>query len=440
MRTLTLIVTTSLAASTVSAYADPGEITIKSNVLKKFCETNKKACAKLAALGIPRSAPHVQAQRTRIPEPPPAPVTTASTDNSPSLPTLSGYFFPPSAQNTPQDQLTDCQPVKKALFVRSDSLDNFNYKVSSLDGNSPNAITKGASVTYTDTFGPHTQSAVINGRVSYLLIGGQCGLLSDGKNFVTNFYGFAPFISSNGTWNDPTTAQVTGTTSAGKSITITTKKVSTSALRFGADFEIGLGVPSDNIFQFRQNYLYATPFYQTDYLGQASVVGANLAWEPYAQKLTLNEGFSNPYFSYLTQFRAEVEIIHVGQVGMTQLTQGQHVWIGETARPNLLLFPQYRADTSNPQDTWFNKYIAGRISLIGTQQFYWDTVTGKSAANYSALVQYKLGDCTVDPTKPLGVLCAISGSSAISLEYDWGRNKDTNVKSNQILVKLGYSY
>lgn len=379
---------------------------------------------------------------------------------SPHLPTLSEYFFPKPPLNTPAEKLPDCLPVEKALFVRSDSLDNFNYAASlptgssgssgsSSDpgnsdqpgsGQSPNAKAKGLSISYTDNMQANTQTATINGRISYLLIGGHCGLLGDGTEAVPNFFGFAPFISSNGTWNEPSTATTTGTTSAGKTITITTTKTSTSALRFGADFEFGSSMPQ-NYLQWRQNYFYASPFYQTDYRGLAQIGGVNLAWEPYVHNLFyLNDGTANPDFSYITQFRAEAEFTRVDNAGLTKLVKGDHAWFGETARPNLTLFPAFSDDSTSEGSEWFNTWIRGRISLIGTQQFYWDADTGKTAPNYSAQLQYKLGECRVALNKPAGTPCSVSGSSSISFQYDWGRNKDTYVKSNQILVTLGYSY
>jgi hypothetical protein len=173
-------------------------------------------------------------------------------------------------------------------------------------GQSPNSQAKGLSISYTDNINADTQTAVINGRVSYLLFGETCeGLL--GEPYVSGF-GFAPFASSNGTWNEPLTAKATGTTSAGKTITITTTKTSNSALRGGADFQLTLETEFALI---QRNYFYVSPFYQTDYRGLAQIDGVTLAWEPAAPLLLLGSGASNDYFQFFWQFRAEAELTDV---------------------------------------------------------------------------------------------------------------------------------
>ena len=291
----------------------------------------------------------------------------------------------------------------------------------------------------------------------------------DTGSFHVRGFGFAPFVSSNGTWNNPfttttvTTTLLTKTASAGTTvsttsdgittksvvinkngtITTTTQKTSTDTLRFGTDFQAEVYSPGPAF----DNFFYASPFYQTDYRDTAQIGGVDLIYEPLvapppgAPILGINEGYIDKTFSYLTQFSAEAELTDVSNPGYTALAKGRHAWIGETVRPNLTLFPggpaQYPAQYD---DDWFNKWVAGRIPLIGTQQFYWDADTGKTATYYSAVLQYKLGACTVkakpDPDRP----CATSGSSAISLEYDTGRNKDSYLKTNQWLVKLSFSY
>jgi hypothetical protein len=331
----------------------------------------------------------------------------------------------------------------------------------SIDDSSSVAKAKGLSISYTDNIQGNNQTATIDGRVSYLLFGiNSCHFLAEtayintlengkpkvdqnGKPILTPVpdplspyiqgFGFAPFVSSNGTWNEPSTQSATGTTTAGKTITITTKKTSNNALRGGADFQMSWFTPGE----ISQQFFYVSPFYQTDYRGLAQIDGVDLVYEPTIRHLLINEGYIDNNISYLTQFSAEAEFTHVYDTGLTQLVKGQHAWIGETARPNLTLFP---GGPAAYPDAWFNNWVAGRISLIGTQQFFWDADTGKTAAYYQAVLQYKLGACTVQKNPDPDLPCKVSGSSSISLEYDWGRNKDTDVKSNQILVKLGYSY
>jgi len=489
-----LAATALLAALQATAEAATSDNTL--DLLKSLCSQKKNADAKECKSLNPVSA--------RTP-PPSLPAPSSPTQRGrPELPTISWEL----RGSLP----TTCVPASKALFVRSDLTDNFNYSDtlknpapggsnaagsadsgSSASGDtqgstqSTNAKSKGLSIAYTDNMQAATQTAVINGRVSYLAFGvNECSigapqwLNSDGtighdlNAPQIETLGIAPFVSSNGTWNEPITTTTTSTTTTGKksaggttvtttssgvttttviqntngTITTVTKKESLSALRAGVDFQLGLSTLSlstpDSSVGLLETYFYASPYYQTDYRGLAQIDGVDLSMEPVLKPLLNwlyidNEPGHDAYFSYMTQFKAEAELTHVYDTGLTQLSRGQHAWIGELARPNLSLFPALPDEPS--ENPFIDKWIRGRISLIGTQKFYWDAYTGKTAAYYSALLQYKLGECKTATTKALaGAPCAVSGSSSISFEYDWGRDKDTNVKSNQILVKLGYSY
>jgi hypothetical protein len=67
------------------------------------------------------------------------------------------------------------------------------------------------------------------------------------------------------------------------------------------------------------------------------------------------------------------------------------------------------------------------------------------AANYSAALQYKLGECkkATDSSAAAAAaktFCTIQGSSSISIEYDSGTDKDTLVRVKQYLAKLNYAF
>jgi hypothetical protein len=405
----------------------------------------------------------------------------AATQKGPELPTLS-YAL--------KDKLPfGCKPTDKALFVRSDALDNFNYTLNLLPTPStgplasqdvvasPNSISKGLSINFTDNRQSNSQSASIAGRMSYLLFGmQQCSNgsamaldpagqpIQVGGNttvpFVTGF-GFAPFIDSNGTWNEPVTTTTTSATASNKrtvasttttrsanglttttiiptktgQVTTITKKYALSALSFGADFQFY--VPSFNL-PIQQNFFYVSPYYQTDYLNEANITGVNVAWEPVVRHI-LNDGIINSYAYFYTGFRPEADFSNVSNPGLTLQTKGEHAWLGETLRPNLTLFPLIDAPTSD--NDWFTTWVRGRLALIGTQKYFWDAATKQPAQFYQAIVQYKLGACTVDPTGVKGGgPCAISGSSAISFEYDWGTDINTLIKQNMWKVALNFSY
>jgi hypothetical protein len=415
------------------------------------------------------------------------PVSTKA--STATLPTLSNSFpFP-----------EHCLTANQALFIRSDSLDNFNYMDmipsspsadgptgGATSGTPANAVSKGASINYADNRNAATQTAAINARVSYLLIGrtpcsppplkdanGNVIKDANGKEFAGDNrqpfiggFGFAPFISSSGTWNEPfittatttkttplkstpgsmtTTSETTGaktttitTTSKGTIIT-TTHKTSTSVLRFGADFQTSLETTQLLGGLLPEQYFYLSPFYETDYRGLAQIDGVDVSWQPVSFPLHLGVAPTQSVFSFMWQFKAEAELTQVNNPGYTEfITGGRHALVGDTIRANVALFP---LNSGISFGEWMDNWVAGRLSFIGTQQYYWDAATKQTAPYYSAILQYKFGECKRDSkSTPIGTTCTIQGSSSLSLEYDWGRDKDTYVKTNQILIKLAYSY
>jgi len=328
-----------------------------------------------------------------------------------------------------------CQANTQGLFVRADPLDNFHYLVdpgssgpgtdqSTSNAGASAASAVGASVSYTDNRVAGTQTATIDGRLSYAIVSyTPCYWGKSRETFVYGF-GFAPFVSSNGTWNQPV------------------KTTSNSAVQMGTDFQVALS--TFPLHPFNMMYLYASPYHQTDFEGLADINGVVLALEPVAYDAYMDAApkNNNPYVNFFWQLRAEAEILNVDNPGLTNLAKGDHAWLGETVRANLGLFPETSAHP-------WPDYIAGRLALIGTAQNFYDAVTSRTANYYTVQLQYKLGPCkqSTSPTPgntTLGAAnaaaCAIQGSSAISFEYDWGTNKDTLVYANQYLVKFSYAY
>jgi hypothetical protein len=314
---------------------------------------------------------------------------------------------------------SSCKTAAKGLFVRADPLDNFHYAldraVFSAD-NDPTAKVadaKGLSVSFTDDKVAASRTAIINGRISYLLMGERCGEATP-EPYVSGF-GIAPFIASNGTWSDPLP-----------------KKQSNNVLKSGMDFQLSHETPDFPLFW--THYFYISPYYQTDYQSRARLDGVALAWEPVAPTIWLGLGPVSEYASFYWMLRPEVDIIDVSQPGLTNLSVGRHIWAGETVRANLSLFPL------TPLRDW-PPLIGGRFSLIGTAENYYDTQTRARANYYSATLQYKLGSCVKDAkSKDPSAPCTLQGASSISFEYDWGTDKDTLVFAKKYLIKLGFAY
>lgn len=307
-----------------------------------------------------------------------------------------------------------CWDYSKKLFVRADPLDNFYYDLDPHAAAS-SADAKGATASYTSDRLAKTQSATVNGRASYLFFGAHCQD-NPREPFVLG-YAIAPFVAANGTWADPP------------------KKGTNSSLRGGTD--IGIAV-STTEWLIQDHFWYLSPFYQTDFSGLARIQGATLAYEPVALRLGLGAtGAGSPYYSFFWQFRGEADWMNVTEPGLTNLTKGDTVHYGAILRAHFGLFPI--RDEAHLWPDW----LVGRFSVIGTAQYFRDSRTYADLPYYSVALQYKLGSCKPpDPSaaKTAEIAqCVIPGTSSVSLEYDKGTNKDTLVKVNQILVKLGFA-
>jgi hypothetical protein len=479
---ITITALTATAAKSDSVTAEDRALVAKLCRNVTMCEQQQLKQLLTFKNAQPEKLSAIAANKTRAPQvQKPADVTNDSTSIPSSSQTSLTNILP---------FLYGCESPKKQLFVRADSLDNFNYleqlnptksagaspgaasdtqSPPSADTQSPNAAAKGASLAYSDNRNASTQTANINGRISYIVFGRQKCLpppMAPGyggdidQGFISGF-AVAPFISSNGTWSEPFTSlttttkassnksisgtastvsvsngnkTVTTTTTSKGTITTTTAKTSTSALRFGSDFQIAAF--SNTYYGNWLNFFYASPYYQTDFRGAAEIGGVDFSWQPVNPQLYLGVAAPNDLFSFLWQLKAEAELTQISNPGYTAFTSaGRHALFGEQIRANLALFP-----FNSGKDDPFDKWVAGRFSLIGTQQYYFDVATKQNAPYYTAQLQYKFGACKAAKGALPDSPCSVQGSSSLALEYDWGRDKDTYVKTNQIKVTLNYSY
>jgi hypothetical protein len=286
----------------------------------------------------------------------------------------------------PLDRIAD--PCSQRFFVRADPLDNHFYAVNAGVGNA-----KGASVSYTNNQLAGSQSVTLNGLVSYVLTDSACIDNPIPLSPYISGFALAPWVSANGTLNEP---QKTG---------------EQSALRSG--FDIQIEAAQTGFFDLQS--FSVSPYVQTDFRGIARVQGVDLAWEPVQHLILLGQGRPlNDYIGGFWQLRAEADFYRVEERGLTNLTPGRHAWMGGTARANIYLFP---IASEHAWPSW----LLNRVSLVGTAQFFRDTETGKNIQYYSAAFQY-----------------ALSSSVNISFEYDRGTTKETLVDVNQYLFKLNY--
>jgi len=147
---------------------------------------------------------------------------------------------------------TNLAPIDKSipqrLFVRADPIDNFWYGVTP---NGDVSGAKGASITYTDDRVAKTQSATINGMMSYLVV--PSTLQDWGATAV------AAWVSGNGNWNDPL------------------KKPDNSALRVGLTGQLRLITAAPDQTNTLTNLLFnISPYWQTDFRGNERAGGVNI--------------------------------------------------------------------------------------------------------------------------------------------------------------------
>jgi hypothetical protein len=285
-----------------------------------------------------------------------------------------------------------CDPTQ-SLYIRRDRLDNFMY------GIVPRSAAKGASLSYTNDQLADQQSGVIDGSISYVIARDPC---RDRPNSVGIFgsylsgFAIAPWIEGHGKLT-------------------TGRRGEQSSLLAGVDLQ-------GEIFSgglFNLQYFTASPYVQTDYRGLARAAGITAFWEPYQLDWRLGGNYQrfSDDFDWFWQLRAEVDVKHVDDVGLTNLTEGRYAWIGGTARLHLFPFPA----TSSFAPT----FLLDRIHLTGTAKWYWDAYSGRTIRRYSAEAAYNLEE---------------DGSSSLSFEYAYGTEKETLERVNQYLLRLNYKY
>ncbi|MBB5052782.1 hypothetical protein HNQ36_002756 [Afipia massiliensis] len=319
---------------------------------------------------------------------------------------------PPEIESKPSPK--DCD-LQQRLFIRRDRLDTYQFRDGSfMTGTVPRDKAKGASVSFTHDDIARSDSATINGRVSYVLVQNDpmnpcfAGLPKD-PYAVPDFRTPSLFGSTVAVWVDGQ-----GTISSPQA------KSERSALKSGLDAQVGvIGGPL-----FDYQFLIASPYAQTDFRGEARAYGFTAAWEPIASDARLGGSLKappSPYLNWFWQVRAEVDLKHVDQVGSTALSRGDYIWGGGTARLHLIPFPDlsvYDAFGVAPFPSLVNRFYADL-----TLQYHREFDRGIDALQWAAEVGFNI---TAD------------GGSSISVRYTDGTDKDTLVKARQYLIALNY--
>ncbi len=295
------------------------------------------------------------------------------------------------------------------IFIRRNGQDTFQLGAVDV----PVANAKGASASVTQDNLTHSNVVSINGRLQ-TVVARQHPLTrcADGKTIaaelpsttLTQFgYMIAPFVDGQGATNNPR------------------RNGESSSLQLGVDLQLAaLGGPFIN-----SQYLTLSPYYQTDFRGNANVQGAKAAWDFIEPEINLggSRGVPNSYFDWFWQLRAEYDAKHVTDPGLTGLARSNYQWVGGSVQAHFTLFPSF--EKIQPSKESLFPAIANRIFINAMANYYRDTNSGRDINLYEAELGYNLSD---------------DGKSSVSIKYDSGTDKDTLQLMKKYLVGLNFKY
>lgn len=278
---------------------------------------------------------------------------------------------------------------RQQLFIRRDRLDNWMFDLA------PVSQAEGASISYTNDQLAGENTLSIDGTIGVALWRDPCRNPPPGSGpGVPYFSAFAivPWLSAHGTRS--------------------TGDDESSDLRVGLEFQSELA----DIAPLNLSYFSVSPYYQTDFRGEANGFGVEAIWTPYWLEARLGGNYivNDDPLDWFWQFSGEIDYFSIQDVGKTDLEDVDYAWFGFTAKINLFPF----SDSSNDS-------LRDRIRLTGTMKHYWDALSGEHISDYLAEIAYNL-----DP----------SGSTSISLNYENGTRKETRTDVDQIELKLNYKY
>jgi hypothetical protein len=301
------------------------------------------------------------------------------------------YPSPPDKPAADPQKVSFCDQNQR-IFIRADSLDNFLYTAPSA------AKAEGASISFTDDRVSGSRTLAVNGQISYVLFRDLCPTTP--KEYLPFISGWAvvPFVSAHGNFTSPRS------------------KTEQSSTKVGVEtqFELARSFGLFGDFPLRQVFTFS-PYYQTDFRGEARAYGFNGYWDAYDLRYNLG-GYldTNPYLGWFLQLRGEADLRQVDVPGVTGLSRTSYDWAGGTARLTFVFFPS--ADVP--------PWLQDRFSLIASANYFHDFKSGMDIHLYRATVKYKLNP---------------EGYSSIGFEYTNGTDKDTLVYAQKYMIKLLYA-
>jgi hypothetical protein len=276
----------------------------------------------------------------------------------------------------------------QGLYIRRDRMDISVYN-NSLDKSGA----KGASITYTDNRLTDSEIAEIHGAASYVIARDPCAKRPQDAAVSDRYlsgYATALWTSLDGTLSDNRA-----------------KEKSAAKIGFDAQAEFA-GGPLFNL-----QYLTLSPYYQSDFRGEASAYGATASWQPFLLDARLGGSYQqlSPWFDFFWQLTGEADVLHVSDVGLTSLKAGaDYAWLGATVRLNM--FPL--ADL-----------LDYRLSLTVVYNYYWDAKANDDIWFVTPAIAYNI---------------AADGSTSVSLEYKKGTEKATLTERDEYVASLNYKF
>jgi hypothetical protein len=288
-----------------------------------------------------------------------------------------------------------CAP-QQGFYLRRDKLDISVYN-NSIDA----SAAEGAAISYTGDRENGTDTAEIRALAAWVFARNPCSPIGEppiGRPYVSG-YAFAASVLGDGTL----TADRTG---------------EKSALTPGLDAQIEIA----NWPLFPLQYLTATPYYQTDFRGEAQAYGFSASWQPYNLRWRLGGGVGrvSRLFDFFYQVKLEANGLRVNNPGLTNLTADtDYLWLGGTA--------SLRASLFNGLLGW------DRLTWVTTFSYFDDTNASTRAAENSQRNVHLF-------TTNLAYNFTEEGKTSISIEYQNGTKRDTLEKLDQYLVTLNVKY
>lgn len=241
----------------------------------------------------------------------------------------------------------------------------------------------GASFSYADDIANNNSSVTVKGAAGVLFRNSRVGFKEGYKpgDLAVTGYAFGPFVEGNGTINTKQTRLTAGI-------------IGQVEVFSGPFFDLQM--------------LGASPYYQTDFDGDASIYGGVVSWQPFNSDLALGTYRQLPGgsdFTWLLEGEADYKFID--KSGSTKYSvNSDNLWVGLNGTARLLPFVEQSE---------------GRFYLEGNYALYYDLVSGEDAALGRAKIGYYFG---------------ADKNAAIEFVYSNGKDHDTLLFDESIKAAL----